>query len=95
MGTSPAPELANDFAFWDEFDFLSHMVQEHKQYCGPGRYPFEFITQYTLVVLRGILMTSSLCLLTIRLDLRYKIFFHKMVSSMVCTLLRCVSSMVM
>ena len=45
MGTSLAPELANDFAFWHEYEFLSHMVQEHKQY-GPGRYPLEFITQY-------------------------------------------------
>ena len=45
MGTSPAPELANDFTFWHEYGFLSHMVQEHKQY-GPSRYPLEFITQY-------------------------------------------------
>ena len=46
MGTSPAPELANGFAFWHEFEFLTHMVNEHKQY-GPGRYPFDFISQYT------------------------------------------------
>ena len=45
MGTSPAPELANDFAFWHEYGFLTHMVNEYKQY-GPGRYPFEFISQY-------------------------------------------------
>ena len=45
MGTSPAPELANDFAFWHEYEFLTHMVNEHKQY-GPGRYPFDFISQY-------------------------------------------------
>ena len=46
MGTSPAPELANDFAFWhEEYGFLTHMVNEYKQY-GPGRYPFEFISQY-------------------------------------------------
>ena len=30
MSTSPAPELANDFAFWREYEFLSRMVQEHK-----------------------------------------------------------------
>ena len=46
MGTSPAPELANDFAFWHEYEFLTHnMVNEHKQY-GSGRYPFDFITHY-------------------------------------------------
>ena len=45
MGTSPAPELANDFAFWHEYGFLTHMVNEYKQY-GPGRYPFELISQY-------------------------------------------------
>ncbi|CAN0173407.1 unnamed protein product, partial [Ascophyllum nodosum] len=45
MGTSPAPELANDFAFWHEYGFLTHMVNDYKQY-GPGRYPFEFISQY-------------------------------------------------
>ena len=45
MGTSPAPELANDFAFWHEYGFLTHMVNEYKQY-GPGRYPSEFISQY-------------------------------------------------
>ena len=45
MGTSPAPELGNDFAFWHEYEFLTHMVNEHKQY-GPGRYPFELISQY-------------------------------------------------
>ena len=45
MGTSPAPELANNFAFWHEYEFCFHMVHEHKQY-GPGWYPFEFISQY-------------------------------------------------
>ena len=45
MGISPAPELANDFAFWHEYGFLTYMVNEYKQY-GPGRYPFEFISQY-------------------------------------------------
>ena len=29
MGTSPAPELANNFGFWHEFEFLSHMVNEY------------------------------------------------------------------
>ena len=45
MGTSPAAELANDFAFWHEFECFTHMVNEYKQY-GPGRYPFDFISQY-------------------------------------------------
>ena len=45
MGTSPAPGLANGFAFWHEYEFLTRMVNEHKQY-GLGRYPFEFIAQY-------------------------------------------------
>ena len=45
MGTSPAPELANSFVFWHEFEFLSHMVNKYKQ-CGPSRYPFEFINQF-------------------------------------------------
>ena len=45
MGTSPAPELANDFACWHEYGFLTHMVNEYKQY-GPGRYPFELMSQY-------------------------------------------------
>ena len=30
MGTSPAPELANDFAFWHEYEFLTHVVNEHE-----------------------------------------------------------------
>ena len=45
MGTSPAPELANNFVFWHEFEFLSHMVNEYRL-CGPSRYPFEFINQF-------------------------------------------------
>ena len=45
MGTSPAPELANNFAFWHEYGFLSHMVNEYKQ-IGPCRYPFQFINQF-------------------------------------------------
>ena len=45
VGTSPAPELANVFAFWHEYESFSHLVQEHKQY-GPCRYPIEFIAQY-------------------------------------------------
>ena len=75
MGTSPAPELANDFAFWHEFEFLTHMVNEHKQY-GPGRYPFDFIPN-TRVVPSGILMTSSLSLLAIRLGLATRYYFTK------------------
>ena len=41
MGTSPAPELANNFAFWHEYEFLSHMVDEYKQ-IGPSRYSTHF-----------------------------------------------------
>ena len=44
MGTSPAPKLTNDFAFWHEYEFLTDMANEYKQYA-PGRYPFEFISQ--------------------------------------------------
>ena len=33
MGTSPAPELANNFVFWHEFEFLSHMVNEYRLCC--------------------------------------------------------------
>ena len=46
MGTSQAPELANDFAFSHEYEFLTHKVNEHIQY-GPGRYLFDFISQHT------------------------------------------------
>ena len=45
MGTSPAPELANIFAFWHGCEFLSHMVNENKQ-IGPSRYLFRFINQF-------------------------------------------------
>ena len=63
---------------------------------GTKRYPFEFISQYAGSTKRyGILMTSSRSLLAIRLDLRYKTLFYKIVSSLVCTLLlRFVSLMV-
>ena len=47
----------------------------------------------TRVVPSGILMTPSLSLLAIRLGPRYKIEFYKMLSSVVCTLLRFVSLM--
>ena len=47
-GTSPAPELANNFVFWHEFEFLSHRVNEYRQ-CGPSRYPFEFINQFATI----------------------------------------------
>ena len=79
MGTSPAPELASDFRFWHEYEFLSHMVQKHKQY-GPGRYPFEFITQYAGSTKRYIddIFTVSLGL-TIGPSLQD--IYHKMVSS--------------
>ena len=94
MSTSPAPELANDFRFWHEYEFLSHMVQEHKQY-GPGRYPFEFITQYAGSTKRYIddIFTVSLGH-TIGPSLQQDIISQNGVFYMVCTLLRYVSSMV-
>ena len=45
MGTFPAPELANNFAFWHEYEFLLHVVNEYKQ-IGPIRYLFQFINQF-------------------------------------------------
>ena len=61
MGTSPAPELANNFGFRHEFEFLSHMVNECKQ-CGPSRYPFECIDQFATRTKRYIddILTVSL-----------------------------------
>ena len=93
MGIPPAPKLANDFAFWHEYGFFFHMVQDHKQY-GACRYSFDFLPNM-LFVLSVMLMTSSLCPFSIRMDLRYMTLFHKMVSSMICNPLRYVSSMIL
>ena len=48
MGTSsPAPEPANNFGFWHDYEFLSHMVNEYKQ-SGPSRYLFQFINEFAI-----------------------------------------------
>ena len=45
IGTSPDPELANNFGFWHEFEFQSPMVNK----SGPinSRHPSECINQFT------------------------------------------------
>ena len=51
MGTSPAPDLANAFAFFHEYRFLSHIIDEYiltTQYGGPATYSREFIVQFAL-----------------------------------------------
>ena len=48
MGTSPAPELANDFAFWHEFEFLSHMVNNISR-LDLVDINFEFINQFSSI----------------------------------------------
>ena len=50
--------------------------------------PSSLLPNTPVVVLSGILMISTLCPLGIRLELRYKILPHKMVTSMVCILLQ-------
>ena len=45
VATSPVSELANNFGYWNEFEFLPHVVNKYKQ-SGPSRYPFEFINQF-------------------------------------------------
>ena len=49
MGMSPAPDLANDFAFMHEFNFLKVMIDEFEHAKSNGNeplYPFAFIEQY-------------------------------------------------
>ena len=49
MGTAPAPDLANDFAFMDEFKFLQVMIDEYVHAINSGNeplYPYAFIEQY-------------------------------------------------
>ena len=53
MGTSPTPELANNFPFWHEYEFLSHMINEFKE-IGPSRYPFQFTNQFATKTTRYI-----------------------------------------
>ena len=49
MGTAPAPDLANDFAFMHELNFLKIMINRYlldtKNNIEP-LYPLEFIEQY-------------------------------------------------
>ena len=49
MGTAPAPDLANDFAFMHEFKFLKVMIDEYVHAINSGiepLYPYAFIDQY-------------------------------------------------
>ena len=49
MGTAPAPDLANDFAFMHEFKFLKVMIDEYVHAINSGNeplYPYAFIDQY-------------------------------------------------
>ncbi|CAN0253736.1 unnamed protein product, partial [Laminaria digitata] len=49
MGTAPAPDLANDFAFMHEFNFLKVMIDEYVHARNTGNeplYPYAFIEQY-------------------------------------------------
>ena len=49
MGTAPAPDLANDFAFMHEFKFLKVMIDEYVHAINSGNeplYPYAFIEQY-------------------------------------------------
>ena len=46
MGTAPAPDLANDFAFMHEFKFLKVMIDEYVHAINSGNeplYPYAFI----------------------------------------------------
>ena len=48
MGTAPAPDLANDFAFMHEFKFLK-VIDEYVHAINSGNephYPYAFIEQY-------------------------------------------------
>ena len=48
MGTAPAPDLANDFAFKHEFKFIK-MINEYVHAINSGNeplYPYAFIKQY-------------------------------------------------
>ena len=45
MGTAPAPDLANDFAFMHEFKFLKVMIDEYVHAINSGNeplYPYAF-----------------------------------------------------
>ena len=49
MGTAPAPDLANDFAFVHEFNFLKEMISNYtnaKINSAVPLYPLEFVEQY-------------------------------------------------
>ena len=50
MGTSPAPDLANDFAFMHKFKFLKVTIDEFENAKKNGNeplYPYTFMKQYT------------------------------------------------
>ena len=50
MGTAPAPDLADDFAFMHEFKFLEVMIDEYVHAINSGNeplYPYVFIEQST------------------------------------------------
>ena len=49
MGTAPAPDLNNDFAFMLEFNFLKVMIDEYMHAINSGNEPlcpYAFIEQY-------------------------------------------------
>ena len=49
MRTSPAPDLANDFAFMHKFKFLTVMIDEFEHAKNNGNeplYPYTFVEQY-------------------------------------------------
>ena len=49
MGTAPAPDLANDFAFIRDFKFHKDMIDEYVHVINSGNealYPYAFIEQY-------------------------------------------------
>ena len=64
MGTAPAPDLANDFAFMHEFKFLKVMIDEYVHAINSGNeplYPYAFIEQYGASTKRFIdILTVSL-----------------------------------
>ena len=53
VGTSPAPDLANNFTFLHELKFLSYILNEYKQ-CGPSPYPFKITNHFAASTKRHI-----------------------------------------
>ena len=65
MGTAPAPDLTNDFAFVHEFKFLEVMIDEYVHAVNSGNEPlylYAFIEQYGTSTKRfiGDILTVSL-----------------------------------